>query len=366
MADHDADHQTLASRLSVFMSTYGISAGCAAVYAPEPLCHQNGEQLSLWMSDPSALNEEHRRQMAESVATLLRSASRLAALAAQGSVLRARWHQVVEKDGATERASSIVVGGDGSLDPIAWQPDLSHATGARLLVFQTGKPDGTPFGQANETAWWADSVLDECRKRAKLLAGGVGMATAIRTGSRTLHRSIGSSSGESDGRAISVYGLVLALPPPMPMSACVLPQVVVGRAKVQQALAMCLRREPKPPAGKEYLLDQNLDDEGVGLAYAASHSTPPELALPRPQACLVFTCNGRGAAHHAEPNAESAAVAAALPGVPYAGAFLGGEFGPRFGPRNLRDEAYAARRGEPGAENCAHQFSCALAMLGSQ
>ena len=45
-------------------------------------------------------------------------------------------------------------------------------------------------------------------------------------------------------------------------------------------------------------------------------------------------------------------------------AFLGGEFGPQFGLRNRRDESYSHDDDDSVAENSAHSFCCAVAMLG--
>ena len=231
-------------------------------------------------------------------------------------------------------------------------PTSTYTTGARLFVFKSDRLNRLT-GDADKYVDW---LLSEYFGHAKLLTGGIVISTAIRTGPRTRYgvRSSywhgvdcfsSSDMGDRSGRAISVNGLVLALPPQMPMSTSVFHEDVCGKAKMQQALTMCLQREPKPPSGSQnhHLYDQNLlpDDVGLGLAYVASHSTPPEHTLPKPDACLVFTCNGRGAAHHLEVNAESGAVLATLPGVALAGAFLGGEFGPQFGLRNRRDESYS-------------------------
>ena len=150
---------------------------------------------------------------------------------------------------------------------------------------------------------------------------------------------------------------------------------VAGQAKVERTLELCLAREPK--STNEHLFDQNHDSEGLGLAYVASHSRPPELPLPTPAACLVFTCNGRGHEHHGDMSAETRALAAKLPDVPIAGAFMSGEFGPRFGFRTPRDvnQAAAPERTPDGfevgseffrPENSRHEFSCSLALLGQR
>ena len=128
------------------------------------------------------------------------------------------------------------------------------------------------------------------------------------------------------------------------MSTCLLREEVSGVGSVSEALTACRRRDP------EALRNGDAHRASVPDQYAAEHSTLAGQPLPRPQACLVFTCNGRGEELHGEADAESRALATALPGVPFAGAFVGGEFGPSAGSlANVND---------------VHQFSCALAMLG--
>jgi small ligand-binding sensory domain FIST len=59
-----------------------------------------------------------------------------------------------------------------------------------------------------------------------------------------------------------------------------------------------------------------------------------ENGTARPQAALMFTCNGRGTRLFGQPHHDAAALAAELGPVPAAGLFAAGEFGP-VGGRNF-------------------------------
>ena len=61
-----------------------------------------------------------------------------------------------------------------------------------------------------------------------------------------------------------------------------------------------------------------------------------ELASPtaKPQAALMFTCNGRGSRLFGQPNHDAAVLEAEVGPVPLAGLFAAGEFGP-VGGRNF-------------------------------
>ena len=54
----------------------------------------------------------------------------------------------------------------------------------------------------------------------------------------------------------------------------------------------------------------------------------------KPQAGLVFTCNGRGTRLFGEPHHDAATLQAEVGAVPMAGLFAAGEFGP-VGGRNF-------------------------------
>ena len=73
------------------------------------------------------------------------------------------------------------------------------------------------------------------------------------------------------------------------------------------------------------------ESEDVGEAsFSAmwSHSVAAADPLPTPRGGFVFTCNGRGQEFHNEAEAESKALARALPGCAMAGFYAGGEYGP--------------------------------------
>ena len=70
------------------------------------------------------------------------------------------------------------------------------------------------------------------------------------------------------------------------------------------------------------------DSPNNGLDYFSSSSAGAGEPRLQPAGGVVFTCNGRGARFHKEPNAEGQGLEAALPGVPFIGMFAGGEFGP--------------------------------------
>jgi hypothetical protein len=72
----------------------------------------------------------------------------------------------------------------------------------------------------------------------------------------------------------------------------------------------------------------NIAIPAEGLGYFSSSSAGAGEPRLQPAGGVVFTCNGRGARFHKEPNAEGRGLEAALPGVPFIGMFAGGEFGP--------------------------------------
>ena len=277
---------------------------------------------------------------------------------------RSRLHQVTEQEmDGVQRAGAMMVGRS------PWE-DMSAASGWRLLLVESAsRQDGGEGANADER--WARRLLGEYANQAELAAGGIGIATAIRTGKHTRHvvqaaeavRGASSSAAGSSsdapgpsytgpslsdaGEAISVFGLVLALSPEMGMSSCVVREGNAGQAAVERQLRKCLERKTthttSPHQDHHYGKDE----------YSAAHSVPRGQPLPNPAAAVLFTCNGRGREFHGEPNAEARAVAAALPGVPFAGFFAGGEYGPSFAPIfNATDPI-----------NGRHQFSSVVAMI---
>jgi hypothetical protein len=106
------------------------------------------------------------------------------------------------------------------------------------------------------------------------------------------------------------------------MAVCTAGEATVGSSAVANVLRLCLEPpRPLPPAAPPPLPKR----------------TPPPLvrsahsgvAAPFPvKGGFVFTCNGRGTAHHDEHEAETLALAQAAPSAALCGFYSGGEFGP--------------------------------------
>ena len=176
---------------------------------------------------------------------------------------------------------------------IQWQPHMAH-TAARHVLFQNGRQDGG--AERNHDVQWANYCVEGLLMLTRMLAGGKAIATAIRPGHGTSQRSsapqapnataeatslvpnapkrqrrnekraaaaadvshgeeeakpsrnhsneVGSSSSAAadSSAAVSVINLVLALPPALSMTSCVLPEEVCSEASVRNAFVQCLRR----------------------------------------------------------------------------------------------------------------------------
>ena len=338
----------------------------------------------------------------------------------QSTPARSRLHEVKDMDGSRlNQAQMKRLVEDWAGD------DWTHRMGSRLLCFKTGPGDANPNGFKGVhrlLSSWSSDLISSLTEKTRLAAGGVALATAIRTGAHTVHSvvappdwlansavaperkksklaalfdeaplgSSGGSGGGDDGGgcsctgggsssssassstaggATSVSGLVLSFSSAVQVSNCVLAQEALGRNATDNSLKLCLARhvneaiESIPTMRDQYRSGYYEVHEADTLmdvvdSFAASHSVGPNEPLPAPKVAFVFTCNGRGQDEHNAPDVESMALARNLPGVPFAGFFAGGEIGPRFGPRSEFNAP------EPGlAENEDLQFSCVVSML---
>jgi hypothetical protein len=250
-------------------------------------------------------------------------------------------------------------------------PDLSYTTGSRLLAVST-----LP---TNAISRWSDDFLLKIVRNAKLAAGGRAIATAIRSGRHTVHsvhagdregvrRGAPASTLQAGvpsvpGGAIAVCGLILQIGPNIPVLTCTIGEDVVGSARVEKSLSLCLGRVTgdRFTEIRDQFMDQEDPDLGGFVGYTASYSVAPDQLMFTARAALIFTCNGRGNAYHDEPNAESLALTNAVPAIPFAGFFAAGELGPHIYPKNPRDDV----RHQPHPENGMHEFSCVVAIMGS-
>ena len=103
-------------------------------------------------------------------------------------------------------------------------------------------------------------------------------------------------------------------------SVCQQDETLRGTNHFRLALHRCLQGD--------HLTSEGIYSPNNGLDYFSSSSAGAGEPRLKPAGGVVFTCNGRGARFHKEPNAEGQGLEAALPGVPFIGMFAGGEFGP--------------------------------------
>ena len=103
-------------------------------------------------------------------------------------------------------------------------------------------------------------------------------------------------------------------------SVCLQDETLRGTNHFRLALHRCLQGD--------HLTSEDGYSPNNGLDYFSSSSAGAGEPRLQPAGGVVFTCNGRGARFHKEPNAEGQGLEAALPGVPFIGMFAGGEFGP--------------------------------------